>query len=437
MIYNSYSEANDNLLNLQIKSCGHIFAQTGHMISQLNECAEWLLFYIVKGQETFYQSQKEIMKEGSFIFYRPFERQKHCYIDNPKSEFYYIYFSAPDDFDPFGFQSSRIYHCTPCAEICLIFEKIIAEIRCKGNDHERSSVSLFLTLLETLGRICDCKTTATQKYIEKINFSIQRMIQDYDSPTSLDDYAALSNMSKYHFLRTFKAITGMPPLAYRNEIRLSKAKELLGHSEIPINEVGELTGYSSPSYFSDAFKEKTGLSPLQYRKQQLNPPDNIDFICKIASLEEIHTKWINEILPYSNKSAYNSWNQTLMHIEKGQQITYYGILNGQVITEGSAFLDTCIVPNHIGLIDEKTAYLCNLHTVPKYQEKGYFSRLFHFMLQDLRSRRYEKVTIGIEPNKPQSMHFFFHYGFTEYIKTATEVKSSGEHIDVLYYSKQL
>ena len=75
-------------------------------------------------------------------------------------------------------------------------------------------------------------------------------------------------MSKFHFLRVFKDITGTSPLEYRNSIRLDHAKELLEDTNIPINEISREVGYSSDTYFCDVFKTKIGMSPSSYRKSR-------------------------------------------------------------------------------------------------------------------------------------------------------------------------
>ena len=92
------------------------------------------------------------------------------------------------------------------------------------------------------------------------------MNREYKKNYTLDDYAKMCNMSKFHFLRIFKGITGASPFEYRNKIRLDHAKELLLDTPLPINEIGRSVGYSSNSYFCDAFKAKTGTSPSVYRK---------------------------------------------------------------------------------------------------------------------------------------------------------------------------
>ena len=73
-------------------------------------------------------------------------------------------------------------------------------------------------------------------------------------------------MSKFHFFRIFEDITGTSPLKYRNNIRLDHAKELLSDTNSPISEIGWTVGFSSNTYFCDAFKAKVGMTPSQYRK---------------------------------------------------------------------------------------------------------------------------------------------------------------------------
>jgi AraC-like DNA-binding protein len=75
-------------------------------------------------------------------------------------------------------------------------------------------------------------------------------------------------MSKYHFVREFEKIVGFPPIEYRNNIRLQHAADLLSEERLTVSQISSLVGYSSPSYFSSAFKQKYRLSPKQYRNKK-------------------------------------------------------------------------------------------------------------------------------------------------------------------------
>lgn len=267
MKYNSYSNQTNSIIGFKINSCGHIFARSGRIIDRPTGRNDWLLFYIAKGSEKFTLNGEIIANEGSFIIYKPNERQKHVCISKATSEFYYIHFSADDGLDDFLFKSSTIYHVEPSAEITNMFEKIIKETQLKKFNFEKICVFQFLELLSVLERKIKHVSETETRYDDKMAYVIQLMNLEYQNPRSLDEYAELCNMSKYHFLRIFQEITGSTPIEYRNSIRINRAKALLEDTSLPIQEIYTMVGYSSSSYFCDAFKKVFGMSPKQYREQ--------------------------------------------------------------------------------------------------------------------------------------------------------------------------
>ena len=82
-------------------------------------------------------------------------------------------------------------------------------------------------------------------------------------------------------------------------------------------------------------------------------------------------------------------------------------------------------------------YLSAFRTIEEYQGKGYFSKLMKFMLNDLKQRGIVRVTLGVEPAEETNKKIYAHYGFNEYIKSATEIYPDGTVIDVDYYGKNL
>jgi two-component system response regulator YesN len=82
---------------------------------------------------------------------------------------------------------------------------------------------------------------------------------------TLVDYADMCNMSKYHFVHTFKKHTGQSPMQYKNSIAMEQAKYFLAHSDMTIGEIAEATGISDSMYFSKKFRNYAGCSPREYR----------------------------------------------------------------------------------------------------------------------------------------------------------------------------
>ena len=247
-------------------SSGHIFAHHGRRIYRPNGRNDFLLFYVAKGRENFFLDTETIAEEGSFIFFRPLEKQEHIYKENKTGEFYYAHFNAPEDFDLFGFKSSTIYSSKPSTNVRDLFEEIIGEIQTKQPAYEKICVAKLFNIIALLKRKNENIINPPPKYADKISFVIQIMNKEYEKDYSLEDFAKMCNMSKFHFIRIFKEITGSSPLEYRNKIRLDHAKELLADTDKTISEIGRSVGYPHNSYFCDAFKNKTGMSPSQYRK---------------------------------------------------------------------------------------------------------------------------------------------------------------------------
>lgn len=85
----------------------------------------------------------------------------------------------------------------------------------------------------------------------------------YGQPVTLDELAALSGYSKYHFLRAFTKEKGISPYAYLETVRICKAKELLQSGVLPA-EAAARTGFADQSHLGNAFKRYIGLTPKQY-----------------------------------------------------------------------------------------------------------------------------------------------------------------------------
>jgi len=81
----------------------------------------------------------------------------------------------------------------------------------------------------------------------------------------LDDAAKFCGYSKSYFTKFFRNYTGSSFVAYKNLIRLEKAKRLLEKNELRGLEVAELCGYENYSYFIRAFKKLYDTTPKQYQ----------------------------------------------------------------------------------------------------------------------------------------------------------------------------
>ena len=164
-----------------------------------------------------------------------------------------------------------------------------------------------------------------------------------------------------------------------------------------------------------------------------------NYICKIATLDEMNTKWDFEISrAIDDKENYLKWRE--LHIKRfidGKTIPYYGLLNGKIICECTAALDPMLNINTTLLINDKSVYILAVRTVDEYQNKGYFRELFKYMINDLIKRGYEYATIGVEKSDEKVKKIYKNYGFTEFLKESIEFYPNGEEVNLEYYRKKL
>lgn len=93
--------------------------------------------------------------------------------------------------------------------------------------------------------------------------------EHYQTNLNLDSLAATQSISKYHLLRTFKKYYGLTPRQYLIDKRIEQSKKCL-QSRLSVTETCFAVGFESLGSFSVLFKGKTGMSPVQFRKEQLS-----------------------------------------------------------------------------------------------------------------------------------------------------------------------
>lgn len=88
---------------------------------------------------------------------------------------------------------------------------------------------------------------------------------NYSETITLDTLAALTHMNKYYIAHAFTKYAGISPINYLVQKRIQEGKSLLESTSYSIAQIAAMLGFSSQSYFSQAFRKATGQTPMQYR----------------------------------------------------------------------------------------------------------------------------------------------------------------------------
>lgn len=91
------------------------------------------------------------------------------------------------------------------------------------------------------------------------------MVSNLSESITVEQAAKDAGMSLTAFKQCFKGVYGSSPAAYVRTVRMELAAKLLRETDRKVAEIGALVGYDSPSKFSVAFKESTGVTPSEYR----------------------------------------------------------------------------------------------------------------------------------------------------------------------------
>jgi AraC-like DNA-binding protein len=97
------------------------------------------------------------------------------------------------------------------------------------------------------------------------------MYSNFDNPNiNLEDTALEVGLSKYYLTRFLKEQTGLGYHDHLSRVRLSRARQYLAESDMPIIDIAYLCGFQSLTTFNRLFKEYTGTNPSAYRNQKIS-----------------------------------------------------------------------------------------------------------------------------------------------------------------------
>ena len=121
-----------------------------------------------------------------------------------------------------------------------------------------------------IDRCIECVTAIAGVQSDKTNPIIQKACEyieeNIDKDISLDQLADYLGINNFYLSKLFKDEKGDNYISYVTELRLEKARKLLGDDSLIIKEITSMVGYKDQNYFSKLFKQRYGLSPSEYRE---------------------------------------------------------------------------------------------------------------------------------------------------------------------------
>ncbi|MFH8610016.1 helix-turn-helix domain-containing protein [Streptomyces sp. NPDC018029] len=147
-----------------------------------------------------------------------------------------------------------------------------------AGDLYAESAAAFLTvhLLTRHGRSSDppphapSRSPSSSREDARVEAAIAMMRDRLAEPVTLAEIAGEVHLSVYHFVRVFKAATGVTPYRYLTRLRVEEAKRLLRGTDLPIARIAARCGFAGPGTLSATFLRQTGARPSDYRSGHRN-----------------------------------------------------------------------------------------------------------------------------------------------------------------------
>jgi len=214
--------------------------------------------YIKKGYARFLYKGKSIYAyEGDLIYIAHGTKYQSIWFGSPDIEWYSVgfRFKTKYDFNKYSFQILRGYPSE-------LFDKMF-------ETYESScmlSVSYFYRLLDDVYK--KLKTSFPTVSYKAIQPALEYIEKNYNKDFSINTLAEVCHCSESGLFKLFKKSVGVTPVVYKHNIMIQHAIDLLANTDISIEEISNMVGFSSSNYFRKIFMKLTDKTPRELRRKK-------------------------------------------------------------------------------------------------------------------------------------------------------------------------
>lgn len=210
----------------------------------------------------------------------------YCYIDNTKFEYGKndcLIVPPNTRHNDVNLTNTKVFclgfsinHAEPCLQaakyadedkkIMHYLNMISDEFSHKENDYVDAVQNLIKNVIILLNRTT-AENAGYQTHTDELEKAVEYINNHFTQNIQPKEFESITNYSYDRFRHIFKHAIGISPKQYIINKRLEYAKELLAVSDLSVTEIAYKCGFASSALFTTQFKNRTDLTPKQYRKQ--------------------------------------------------------------------------------------------------------------------------------------------------------------------------
>lgn len=231
----------------------------------------YLIHFILEGQGTFMVNNVTYrLKKGQGFLIEP--DYQVTYISDKDNPWVYVWTGFS------GREAGKMLHAIGLSQENPIFtckegdklEKYVFDMLAHNYSNQADSyrltgmLYLFLSVIARSQQL-KMETPSGNTYV---NHAVAYIQNHYSIPVSIEEISDYVGINRSYLSSLFKEYTGMPPVKYLQNFRITRAQHMLTVTDISVESIALSCGYQSPEAFHKIFRQLTGMSPKAFRNEK-------------------------------------------------------------------------------------------------------------------------------------------------------------------------
>ncbi len=236
------------------------------------------IFFVIDGKGQFLvESQTLLVQKGDFILVNPnVPHTETSFRDMPMEYFvlginHFTFQAEHEEESRYYFIPSYMKHVQT---INVFLQYLFREMKIQDEYSAQICQKILEAIILEVMRHKRVNLIAQEevKQVREVALARRYIDQNYSQEITLDTLSQITQTSKYYLAHVFKETFGISPIRYLNQRRIDIAKAMLRTTDLQVSQIANSVGFSSASYFTQAFNRETGYSPKAFR--DLNAPSS-------------------------------------------------------------------------------------------------------------------------------------------------------------------
>lgn len=232
------------------------------------------LLLLIKSPGLFWLGEKaQEAQEGSMILYRKGTPQKYeAHGQEYVNDWIHFDFDEGEEqiIQKLGIPCDTLVELGDMRGMSMLVKNICYEFYSANQFRDESIVSYMKLILYKISEKMHYENKEiSSDYREKMSLIRSQIYSSPQISWNIEGMARQLQISRSHLEHTYKAVFGLSPMQEVIESRISYGKYLLASTSMSVTQIAEYCGYHSDIHFMRQFRQKTDMTPSEFRKKEL------------------------------------------------------------------------------------------------------------------------------------------------------------------------